>query len=68
VVLKGNFDPTSGKTKQARVDFIKAYAHALKLQAETSSLGIKPLGRNSIQNMRNPKMQSEMIHDLAFEF
>ena len=37
VVLKGNFDPTSGKTKQARVDFIKAYAHALKLQAETKT-------------------------------
>ena len=38
VVLKGNFDPTSGKAKQARVAFIKAYAHALKLQAETKTI------------------------------
>jgi len=37
-VLKGNFDPTSGKAKQARVAFIKAYAHALKLQAETKTI------------------------------
>jgi hypothetical protein len=42
VVLKGNFDPTSGKAKQARValKFIKAYAHALKLQAETKTPGV----------------------------
>jgi len=38
VVLKGNFDPTSGKAKQVRVAFIKAYAHALKLQAETKTI------------------------------